>query len=304
MYLPWWLVIIVVIIGVYYFKKTQKVNPSSNTAANFFKHNFSYKLDIYIEPWWYKIYKKVSSPSDEKKWEKETKKKIEDFEKSGDMNSSLWGRRYFFTEYYDSVSGLTTRFQRVSYWNGEQKFYPVAEFGDRGYIFDVDSSLKASIDEKDDERERREKTSVEIGENFIRNDIYDKYIGGPRFGFDYQKEDYVFTFPIHEVFNFLFSLGTRFHNTEDNTIIKWPDQIEEKFNECGVKYETQFEVGPTPFDIEKHDPAFYEKWGKPKVALTSSDRFGGAYLTGREGTSYRIDLKLFRPGENDRISNE
>lgn len=304
MYIPTWLIIGVIIVGIYFFSKSRKGKSSSNNMPNIFKQNFSYKLDIYIEPWWYKIYKKVSAPKDEKKWEKETAKKVEDFEKSGDMTANLYGRRYLFTEYYDSVSGLTTRFQRVFFWNGEQKIYPVDEFGDRGYIFDADSSLKAGLDEEDDARERRQKLSVEVGENFIRNDIHDKYIGGPRSEFDYEKENYVFSFPMYEVFNFLFALGTRFHDTEGNTIIKWPDQIEEKFKEHGIKYETQFEYDPTQFDIEKHDATFYEKWGKPKISLSSSDRFASSYLTGAEGTSYSIDLKLFRPGENDRISND
>jgi len=304
MYIPAWLIVGAIIVGIYYFAKSRKSNSNSNTMPNIFKQNFSYKLDIYIEPSWYKIYKKVSDPKDEKKWEKETAKKVEDFEKSGDMTSNIYGRRYLFTEYYDSASGLTTRFQRVFFWNGEQKIYPVDEFGDRGYIFDADSSLKAGLDEEDDARERRQKLSVEVGENFIRNDIHDKYIGGPRSEFDYEKENYVFRFPMHDVFNFLFALGTRFHDTEGNTIIKWPDQIEKKFKEYGIKYETQFEYDPTQFDIEKHDVAFYEKWGKPKISLSSSDRFASTYLTGAEGTSYRIDLKLFRPGENDRISND
>lgn len=268
------------------------------------KQNFSYKLEIYIEPRWYEIYKKISNPKDEEKWEKTTSKKVEDFEKSDDKSSSLWGRRYIFTEYYDSVSGLTSRFQRVLFWNGGQKFYPVDEFGDAGWVFDADSSLKAKIDESDDARESREKLSIEIGENFIRNEIFDKYIGGARSGFDYEKENYLFSFPIQEVFDFLLALGTRFHDTENNTIIKWPDQIEAKFKEHGIKYETHFDHEPKEFNIQEHDAAFYEKWGKPKICLFGGKRFQSSYLIGPDGTHYGIDLKIFRPGENDRIGFE
>lgn len=262
--------------------------------------NFSYRLDISILPSWYNIYKKVSAPKDEKKWEEETEKKWEAFTKAEGVTSDLFGRSYVFTEYYSSASGLITRFQQITCWNGEQMFYPVDEFGDRGYIFYADSSLKAPLDEERSTREQREKLSVEIGEDFIRNDIYDKSIGGPRL--DYDEENYVFRFPMHEVFNFLLALGTRFHDTEGNTIIKWPDQIEKKLKEHKISYETSFEFDPMQFDIEKYDASFYKKWGEPKVSLFTKD--GGGYHTSEEVASYSISLKLFRPGENERISND
>lgn len=304
MYIPFWLIVIAVIVGIVFYSRANKKSPTTNMPP-FLKQQFSYKLDIFIEPWWYKIYKKISNPTDEAKWEKETEKKIAALEKAEDGSDNLWGRRYLFTEYYDSTSGLTTRFQRIFYTNGEQKIFPVDEFGDRGYVFDEDSSLNARhADLDDDARERRKKLSVEIGEDFIRNEIFDKHIGGPRSDFDYEKENYVFRFPLYEVFNFLLALGTRFHGTEGNTMVKWPDQIEEKFKEHGVQYETQFEYEPTLFDIEKHDSAFYEKWGKPKITLSSSERFNSGYLTGGEGTSYSVSLKIFRPGENDRINQQ
>jgi hypothetical protein len=302
MYIPFWLIIVGAIAAIYFFSKSKRESSTNIPAKSM--PNFSYKLDIYLEPWWYKIYKKISNPADEKLWDKETKKKIDNFEKSKDMDSNLYGRRYLFTEYYDSASGLITRFQKVRFWSGEQKFYPVDEFGDRGYIFDEDSSMNASLDETDDARERREQLCVEIGENFIRNDIYDKHIGGPRLEIDYEKENYIFSFPLYEVFNFLFALGTRFHDTEKNRIIKWPDQIEKSFEEHGIRYETQFVYEPEEFDIKKHDADFYEKWGKPKVCLYSSDRSSSSYIKGKEDTHYSVTLQIFRPGENDRIGNQ
>jgi len=54
----------------------------------------------------------------------------------------LWGSQYVFTEYYDSASGLTTRFQ-----NGERYPHPVDEFGVTGYIFDVDDCSSIEIKE-------------------------------------------------------------------------------------------------------------------------------------------------------------
>ncbi len=261
----------------------------------------SYKLDIHIEPWWFKLYKIASGEKSEDQLSKEIEAKEK---KSEDIDSNLFGRRYYFTEYYDSATGLTTRFQRVFLPSGKQVFYPVDEFGDSGYFFNSDSGLKSSVNESDKKREQRKKLSVDIGDSYIRNDIFDKYIGGPRSDFDYEKENYLFQFPLHEIFNFLLALGQRFHDTENNTIIKWPDHIEKKFKELGIKYETYFDYEPEPFDIEKHDKEFFEKWGKPKISLYSSDRNSGYLTSEKDGTSFGLSLKIFRPGENDRISTK
>ncbi len=298
MYIPTWLIIGAIILGIYFFAKAKKKNPTNNNMPEIFKDKFSYKLDIHIEPNWYKVYKKLCNPKSEKKFEKEFGEKIK---KMKEDEFNLYGRRYYFTEYYDSASGLTTRFQRVLCHNGIQYFYPVDEFGDRGYIFDSDSSLNRSIDEDDKKREQREKLSIEIGEDFIRNDIWDKNIGGPKGNWDYEKENYIFSFPLYEIFNFFFALGHRFHDTERNTIIKWPDYIEQKFKETGIEYEKIFDFEPTLFDIEKHDKDFFEKMGKPKIALSSSDRFNSTYLKDKNDTYFGVELKIFRPNENDRI---
>tara|TARA_B100000745_G_C20117977_1_gene382735 strand:- start:135 stop:1031 length:897 start_codon:yes stop_codon:yes gene_type:complete len=295
MYIPIWLIVIAVVAYLIYRSKNTKQQIMSGNQ----KQNFSYRLDMSIEPNWNAIYKRLVNPSSDKEYEKLIEKKRKDLDK--DDTENLFGRRYYFTEYYDSVSGLTTRFQRVIGWNGKQYFYPVDEFGDAGYIFDSDSGLSASVDESDEDRETREKLSVEIGENFIRNDIFDKYIGGPKIAFEYEEENYLFRFPLHEAFNFLFALGQRFHDTEQNTIIKWPDEIEEKLEKCGIEYEKIFDHEPKEFDIAEHDKEFYEKWGKPKVSLYSSDRFHSTYLHDKDRTHYSVKLQLFRPGENERI---
>lgn len=299
MYIPTWLIIGAVILGIYYFAKSKKQNLNSNSTPNIFKQNSSYKLDIHIEPNWYKLYKKLHGQKSDKEFEKIFEDKHKKMEK--DNTSSLWGRRYYFTEYYDSTSGLTTRFQRVLCQNGKQYFYPVDEFGDAGYIFDSDSGLNNLGEEDDEKREQRKKLSVEIGENFIRNDIFDKYIGGPKESWDFEKENYIFSFPLYEVFNFLLALGTRFHDTERNTIVEWPEHIQNKFKEAGIDYEKIFEFEPTLFEIEKHDKDFFEQIGRPKISSSSSDRFHSTYLKDKNDTYYGVELKIFRPGENNRI---
>ena len=298
MYIPTWLIIIAIIAGTYFYSRLKKQGNLNDNMPQIFKQKFSYKLDIYIEPNWYKIYKKLHSAKSEKEFEKIFEEKHKKMEK--DDTSSLWGRRYCFTEYYDSVSGLTTRFQRVIYQNGKQYFYPVDEFGNRGYIFESDSSSHLNIQDKNYEKKRNEhlKLSVQVGENFIRNDIFDKHIGVPRS--DYEKENYLFLFPLGEVFNFLFTLGQKFHDRENKPIIKWPDNIEKKFKELGIKYEIFFDYEPTEFKIEKHDKELYEKLGKPKTALFGDEK---GYLSSDEA-SYGVNLKIFRPSENNRIPTD
>lgn len=309
MYIPIWLIAIAAIVGIYFFNRSRK-NGSGNLTTgisnmgNIFKQPFSYRLDITIDPNWNALYKKAYNPKSEKEWKKITDKKGKELEKSDDQN--LFGRHYHFTEYYDSVSGLTTRFQKVRLWNGAKHyFYSTDEFGDRGYFFESDSGRNASHDEDDKTREARKKLSVEVGEDFIRNDIFDKHIGGARGDWDYEKENYLFRFPLHEVFNFLFALGTRFHDTERRMIIKWPDEIEKKFKECGIKYETIFDYEPDELKIQEWDKDFYEKWGKPKVSNINIDSGvpgHSAYLCTDDHTYYGVTLKIFRPGENDRIA--
>lgn len=259
----------------------------------------SYKLDIHIEPSWFSVYKNVSGEKSEKKLEKELKAKVK---KTEDKDANLWGRRYYFTEFYDSSTGLTSRFQRVIFPSGKQLTYPVDEFGDSGYFFESDGDIGLVFKENEKQREYRKKLSIEIGENYIRNDIFDKHIGGPKSDFDYKDENYLFRFPLHDIFNFLLALGQRFHDTERNTIIKWPDSINKKFKEQGIKYETHFDGEPTPFDIKKEDKEFFEKWGKPEVSLYTPSRFGWSSLESKNGTNFSVVLKIFRPGENDRIS--
>lgn len=291
MYIPAWLIIGAITLGIYFFAKAKKQNPTNNNIPEKFKDKFSYKLDIHIEPNWYEMYKKLCNPKSEKEFEKIFEEKCETIRKG---NFGLAGRKYYFTEYYDSVSGLTERFQRV-FQNGKQYFYPVDEFGDMGYIFESDNEFGLK------QNPEKGKLSIEIGEDFIRNDVFDKNTGYLRSNFEYKKENYFFHFPLHGVFNFLFALGYRFHNAERNTVIKWPDYIEKKFEEAGIEYEKIFDFEPALFDIEKHDKDFFEKIGRPKISSSSSDEFESAYPKDKNNNYYGVELKIFRPGENDRI---
>ena len=185
----------------------------------------------------------------------------------------------------------------MNFNDGGQHSYPVDEFGDRGYVFGSDNKP----DINDESRDARHKMSIEIKEDFIRNDIFDKYVGVPKIDLDYEKENYLFRFPLYDVFNFLFALGQRFHSMEGKTIVKWPDQIEKRFEEFGIVHETDFECPPEIFDIEKHDRKIFEKWGKPKVSMYNGRRFRTGFFINKEKIYYTVNLEIFRPDENDRI---
>lgn len=289
-------VFIAVVVGtIYHFSKKKGAMPLPSVT----KQNFSYRLDIHIEPNWIDMYAKLLG---KKRDDKFYHKLLEEKFKSSDPETDLMHRRYSFTEYYDSVSGLITRLQTTTLSDGKRRTFPVDEFGDRGYIFRSDLFADHSANESLEERAERDKVSVEVGDNFIRSGIYDKYIGGPKSSFDYEASDYIFRFPLSDVFNFLLALGTRFHGTEQNLIIKWPEQIEKRFKEFGIKYETQFDHEPDVFNIEKHDKEFFEQIGKPTISSSRNDsQFFNTYLTTEDNTHYSVSLKIFRPEENDRI---
>lgn len=304
MYIPTWLLIIAAIAAIYFFSRSKKSVGGSTLATgisnveNIFKQPFSYRLDISIEPNWYNLYKKLHSKKSEKEFEKLVAAKAKEAEKDSD-STNLWHRRYIFTEYYDSASGLTQRFQRVICPNGKQYFYPVEEFGDIGYVFESDNDLGP------DRKPEEDTLSIKIDESSIYHDIFDKHIGGEKVFFD--EENRLFQFPLSDVFNFLFSLGMRFHDTERNMIIKWPEEIEKKFKECGIEYETMFDYEPDELKLEEWDKDFYEKLGKPKVSNISIDSSGPGHfaaLRTADHTYYSVGLKIFRPGENDRIGGD
>ena len=92
-----WLIIGVIVFFVYRLTKCEE-------SAT---HN-GYRLDISIEPNWYKLYKRLCNPMSEEELDKSLNEKFKKLKDDGGA-SSLWGRSYHFTEYYDSSSGLTTR---------------------------------------------------------------------------------------------------------------------------------------------------------------------------------------------------
>jgi|GEM_PF-2383337 len=267
-----------------------------NNVEGYNKNIVSYKLEIYISPDWFNIYKKLSGNSLDKE---DFIKKIELQEKQSDnFESGLYGRNYKFTEYYNSGTGLITKFQSVRLRNGNEIFFVVDDFRDSGYIFSCDDPLRNStIDISSSDN-----LAIEIGEDFIRNEIFDKCIGGPRADFDYEEKNYLFKFPLYEIFNFLVVLGKKYHEAEKHVVIKWSDDIENKLQELGIKYEKRFDHEPKLVDIEGNDKEFFESCGKPQISLYSKDINLDSYFTTEEVSFFKINLTIFRPDENERFS--
>lgn len=94
MYIPAWLIIGAIILGIYFYVKSKKQNPVNNNMPEIFKNKFSYKLDIHIEPNWYKIYKNLLGSKTEKEIEKILEEKHKKMEE--DDTSSLWGAILFY----------------------------------------------------------------------------------------------------------------------------------------------------------------------------------------------------------------
>jgi len=296
MYIPSWLILAAAIIAVLYFLRHKNQSTQSVSGLLRGKDNFSYKLEIFISPGWPQIYQTLAKLQTDKGFEKEIEKK------KLDPQFDLWPRRYIFTEYYDSASGLTSRFQQTVFGDDSTRLKEVEEFGDSGYIFQVDRFENLLQDEK--KYRERQKLAIEVGEDFIRTNIFDPHVGGMKStGLDYEQTDYLFQFPLFAVFNFLLQLGQRFHDTENNPVVKWPEHIENKLKEMGVKYAPQFEYEPKLFDIKKHDKDFFERMGKPQIALYGLSQLDSVYFEcEKTETIYNVKLKIFRPDENDRIS--
>ncbi|HPF95258.1 MAG TPA: hypothetical protein PLR08_01765 [bacterium] len=295
MYISSTVIAVVLAMAFYYFYNENKKTTKRSSIDTLPSQDFSYKLDIYIEPNWFAIYKKISrSESDE-----QAHALIEKAEaKSKDVFSDLWGRRYRFTEYYDAASGLLMRFQNTTYRDGTQRYTSVDEFGDRGYVFDSDSRSSNRRDESKEEMSRRQELSIEVGEDFIRNDIFDKYIGGRRY--DYEKENYLLSLPLSDIFQFRYAIGQKFSGLEMETVVKWPEKIERIFEERKIKYELYTDYDPKLFDIEKEDAALFEKWGKPKITSYGGDGHS-SFLSDNYGNHFGVRLEMFRKGDNERL---
>jgi len=289
MYIPVWLLVIgTIILLVYCVKQSKNMNGNP-------KPRFAYKLTISIRPNWRVIHEHIAGLYSDEDCEKLFKSKM----KKRRSDRDLYGRCYEFTEYYDFASGLTARFQTVKNYHGDSTSTsePVQEFGDSGYIFYSDDFLsddtpQPSLDESDEEREKRESFFVEVGEDFIRHGILDEMDTDT-------EERYLFSFPLEQVVDFLFNIDHRLDSDGNSLILKWPDNIKAELDKLGVKYKYTCEYEPKEFDLEELDSVFCEKWGRPKVSLAGYRCTSVFY--DKFGTQYCVGVQAFRPEDNSRV---
>jgi hypothetical protein len=322
------IIIILIIIAViyYYLKIHKKVKAGTRTHAEIYytyeklPNNFSYKLKINLIPNWENIYKKCSSDESEER-QNEFIKKMEEKIKDADFAESvLWGRNYDFTEFYESTSGLITRFQEITFphQNFKKTFSIVNEFGESGDLIENAwySPLGVTEEERKHGREKRNKYCLEITERSVKNFLYRDF----RDGDSTMDKNELFNFPLYEAFNFLLRFNLRYGK---HGVIKWPDTIEDLLKVENIEYDVpkygNYLTDVKIVDIEsrkKHyeelkkegfedadknyeeDKDFFQSTGNPKMTYSTTS---GSFTA--DVAWYRIELEIFEPSEG-KYSND
>lgn len=209
---------------------------------------FSYRMKIRVEPHWEAIVKRIVGPNG--------KERVPELmEKAAEVPTLLsnFSQTYDFTEFFESRSGLTIRFQRTnsresSHANFVDEFRGINQLFGSGAIVPPDETNKLSI---------------EVTEYSIRNECFDQFIGGISPWMDGEK---FFFIPLTAMLEFVIALQLLRPETKSNSIIKWPDQIEELLTKNAIKYEASFDFDPEMVPLEKDAPVFFRRYGYPQVA--------------------------------------
>ena len=187
------------------------------------------------------------------------------------------GRKYDFTEFFDSSSGLTTRFQRTNTQTQSWGNF-VGDFVTRGYLLEWGSPLMPE--------ERRHESGIEISEDAIR-------IGCNRdWGLRQMEGERLFVIPINEMIEFSVALQLKFPHVSTKQIVKWPEKIDNRLKKLGVTYHADFDnYEPELINIEKEDATFFSEHGCPQIATTESHwpYFDAEYAY------YEFEVEVFTP---------
>ena len=188
----------------------------------------------------------------------------------------MLNRTYDFTEFFDSRSGLTMRFQRT---NTRETTYSgfVSEFADRGYLLGWGSPLEP----------RNKKHAIEVTELGIRNECFDEFIGDVS---PLMDGEHFFSIPLEAILEFSIALQLRFPEAKHNAIVKWPDKIDAALKSKETSYKARFDYAPDMMKLEQKDPEFFIKHGRPQVATTES--FPTPSFNG-ECAFYALDVEVF-----------
>ncbi|SRR6266404_5640737 len=236
---------------------------------------FSYCLKMRIEPQWGEIIKRVVGLKNAQE-QTDFGNKLREYRQTDRMIN----RRYDFTEFFDTSTGLTLKYQRVHL---DDKTYSnfVDEFGDAGYLLGRDSSLMPD--------DQREKYQIKISEHSIQTECFDNNTGQ----LVSWSGDVLFEFPIDPILEFGVALQLQFpDDLTTNNILKWPDKIETALRSKGTKYETIFDFTPSERNLEKENREFFLRYGRPKLATLKS--WPTPYFEG-PCCYYSVELQVFTP---------
>jgi hypothetical protein len=245
---------------------------------------FSYRMKIRVEPNWDAIVKRILGP--------DASVGFSELMGKAEAVPAIWKnlqRTYDFTEFFESRSGLTVRFQRT---NAREISYAnfVDEFRDCNRLFG------SGVIVPDDETN---KFSVEVTERSIRNECFDQFIGGISPWIDGEK---FFLIPIEAILEFVIALQLLLPETKTNSIIKWPDQIEQSLKKNDIKYEAPFSFKPNMVSIEQKAPEFFRTYGYPQVAAMEASPTPW-FIS--ECAYYALEIETFTEeiaGRNSRLS--
>jgi hypothetical protein len=235
------------------------------------KTPISYRLQVSVEPQWAEIIKRVVGFRDEHE-QRDFGTKLRDH-LSPDR---LLHRKYDFTEFFDSQSGLTIKYQRVSTPDTTYGFF-VREFCDAGHLFGWNNPLTP--------KEDAEKLELAISEDSIRTHCFDPHTGrrntmGPA----------LCTLPLNAIVEFGVTLHRKLElNT--NYVLRWSDEIEAALRKANTKY-IHPDAPLAERKIEKKDHDFFTRYGHPKLAKYES--WPAPYFE-NPCCYYSVDLQVFTP---------
>jgi hypothetical protein len=133
---------------------------------------------------------------------------------------------------------------------------------------------------------------IELSDEGIRS-----YSFGPIGDIVYDNPKINYAFPIQEIFEFLYDLGSEYSGAEDNTILTWPEKLQKRFDALNVKPECYIDYKPDTIDLSKLSKGFQSKYSTAKIALFADEE---TYFMTPYGM-FSFALKVFHPEDNDRL---
>jgi hypothetical protein len=239
-----------------------------------------YRLQFSFNPHGFSIAKQVLSIPDDKSLSEVVEKYLAN---SAEERCLYNLNAVRFSEFSEPNSGLLIKESEIQYIDSTSYKNFVDTFEVRGRLF-------SGMGNDDPNRDLNH---IEISDDGIRSFNY-----GPIGDIVYDNPAINFKFPVQEIFQFLYELGSEYIGGENNTVLTWPANIQKRFDELNIKTECYLDYEPDPIDLSKLSKSFQTKYGDAKVA-----KFGDTetYFMTPYGM-FTLSLKVFHPDENDRLA--